>query len=225
MKANHAKMTMAILLVLALIVPAFASQIRKIGWEDLKVTVEFEDPFEKLTRDQLFDLSIYARIAALKANRPDKVSDAILKEAQDAETSLRKDNIDIEELLARREEIKALRAEKANAMDHSLDGETISMPGYALPLEYDGKKVTEFLLVPWVGACIHTPPPPPNQIVYVTSDRGIHQNGRFTPVWVTGKIAVKAATKNLYLVDGVSGIDVGYAIQGAVVEDYKERKK
>ena len=220
---NH-KTIVALLLVAVLIAPAFAATIRQIGWEDLKVKVEFEDPFKKLTRDQLYELGIYARITTLKVNRPDKVTEAMLKEAKDAEISLRSNNVDIEGLLARREEIKALRTKQAHAMDHSLDGETIRMPGYALPLEYDGKIVTEFLLVPWVGACIHTPPPPPNQIVYVRSDNGIQNNGRFTPVWVTGKLAVKAATKSLYLVDGSSGIDVGYAIEGAMVEDYKERQ-
>ena len=51
------------------------------------------------------------------------------------------------------------------------------MPGYLLPLEFSGKLVSEFLLVPWVGACIHTPPPPPNQIVHVKTDKPIELAG------------------------------------------------
>ena len=58
-------------------------------------------------------------------------------------------------------------------MNPALDGKTIRIPGYVLPLEFSGSKVTEFLLVPWVGACIHTPPPEPNQIVYVKARQGL----------------------------------------------------
>jgi len=107
-------------------------------------------------------------------------------------------------------------------MDPALDGVRIRMPGYALPLEYDGKIVTEFLLVPWVGACIHTPPPPPNQIVYVKSDKGIEKAGRFTPVWVTGEMTIESATKSLFLVDGSAGIDVGYSLKANLVEPYRK---
>ena len=79
-----------------------------------------------------------------------------------------------------------------------------------------------FLLVPWVGACIHTPPPPPNQIVFVQTAEGIDNHGQFTPVWVSGVMAVKAATKDLFLVDGSTGINVGYRLTEARVEPYKQ---
>src|SRR6187549_1707175 len=49
----------------------------------------------------------------------------------------------------------------------ALDGKSVRIPGYMVPLEDDSEIVSEFLLVPYVGACIHTPPPPPNQIVQV----------------------------------------------------------
>lgn len=221
MKIINFKTMIVLLLSAAMIVPAIAAQVRQIGWNDLKITVEFEDPFTALTRNQLYDLSIYARISAMKERNPDSVTASMHAEAKEAEQALRKTGIDIEGLLARREEIKELRMKRAHAMDSTLDGVSVRMPGYALPLEYDGEKVTEFLLVPWVGACIHTPPPPPNQIVYVALDEGVKIGGRFQPVWVTGKIAVGEVSKELYLVDGSSQIDIGYAIRGAAIENYK----
>jgi hypothetical protein len=125
----------------------YAEDTRQLGWEDLTVTVEFEDPFEKLTSEQLMELSIFARIQMLeKAGRD--VSKGMKEEMVDAEASLRKQGVDIEGLLAKREEIKNLREKRASAMDDNLNGKTIRMPGYALALEYDGKKVKEFLLVP-----------------------------------------------------------------------------
>lgn len=50
----------------------------------------------------------------------------------------------------------------------------ILIPGFIVPIAYnEARKVTEFFLVPFFGACIHLPPPPPNQIIYVTYDRGV----------------------------------------------------
>ena len=42
-----------------------------------------------------------------------------------------------------------------------LNGKRVKIGGYVVPLDFDATKVTEFLLVPFVGACIHVPPPPP----------------------------------------------------------------
>jgi hypothetical protein len=56
----------------------------------------------------------------------------------------------------------------------------------------------------------------------VKLEKGIENAGQFKPVWVTGEMAVKAATKNLYLVDGSSGIDVSYSLRASLVESYKK---
>ena len=82
--------------------------------------------------------------------------------------------------------------------------------------------VSEFLLVPWVGACIHTPPPPPNQIVHVKPEKPVEMSGMFAPVWVTGKMTTGAIKKSLSLVDGSADIDVGYSLRASRVEPYKE---
>ena len=55
----------------------------------------------------------------------------------------------------------------ANAVVDDLDGRYVLLPGYVVPLEFSDSRIIEFLLVPWVGACIHKPPPPANQIVHV----------------------------------------------------------
>ncbi|WOI52343.1 DUF3299 domain-containing protein [Parvularcula sp. LCG005] len=73
------------------------------------------------------------------------------------------------------------------------DQQTIRMPGFMLPLDYSDKgEVTSFLLVPYYGACIHVPPPPPNQIVYVdTKAAPVQAKGLWDPVWVIGTMQVK----------------------------------
>ena len=71
-----------------------------------------------------------------------------------------------------------------------------------------------------MGACIHTPLPPPNQIVHVRSDRPFEVAGTFEAVWVTGRITVNSARKAVYITDGTSEVDIGYAIRANRVERY-----
>jgi len=75
----------------------------------------------------------------------------------------------------------------------SLDGTLVRIPGFAVPLQDFASQVTEFLLVPWAGACVHTPPPPPNQMVLVVMDRGrqARLNG-WAPVWAEGVLRIEA---------------------------------
>jgi hypothetical protein len=129
---------------------------------------------------------------------------------------------DVDAMLAKRKEYMEGGRQQGRAVNAELDGQTVRMPGYILPLEFSGKDITEFLLVPYVGACIHTPPPPPNQIVHVKTDKPVSNVTVFSPVWVTGKLSAVSAKKSLSLVDGASEINVGYAIRASVVELYKQ---
>jgi hypothetical protein len=92
------------------------------------------------------------------------------------------------------------------------DGKRIRMPGYTVPLDISGPETHEFLLVPYVGACIHVPPPPPNQIVYVTSVAPVDLGDMFDPVWVTGTMRARALSVEI--------ADVGYHIEAESVTPY-----
>ncbi|MEM8730587.1 MAG: DUF3299 domain-containing protein [Pseudomonadota bacterium] len=78
-----------------------------------------------------------------------------------------------------------------------LDGEVIKLPGYIVPLEAGLKGVTQFLLVPYVGACIHVPPPPPNQLVIVVADPPWPSLDLWDPVWVSGPLEAKFGTTDI----------------------------
>ncbi len=72
----------------------------------------------------------------------------------------------------------------------SLDGAAIRLPGFIVPLEFgEDEKVTKFFLVPYFGACLHMPPPPPNQIVYAEYADGLELASIYNPFWLEGKLA------------------------------------
>ncbi|CAM3076534.1 MAG TPA: DUF3299 domain-containing protein [Pseudoalteromonas sp.] len=73
----------------------------------------------------------------------------------------------------------------------ALNGQSVSLPGFVVPLEGDSEVITEFLLVPYFGACIHVPPPPPNQIVHVTVKGGVPIESLYDAIVVTGVISTE----------------------------------
>lgn len=97
---------------------------------------------------------------------------------------------------------------------HELNGKRVHIGGYVVPLDFEATKIKEFLLVPFVGACIHVPPPPANQIIYVKAANAFDITGNFDPVYVTGKLQTEAAFTGL--------ADTGYTIDAETVEIRKQ---
>lgn len=80
----------------------------------------------------------------------------------------------------------------------ALDGKQIRLGGYPVPLESDSQgRSIEFFLVPYPGACIHVPPPPPNQIVLVRYPQGIALEDIYAPLWVDGPLRVEPVSNDL----------------------------
>jgi hypothetical protein len=92
------------------------------------------------------------------------------------------------------------------------DGQEIKIPGFVVPLEGNDQSLTEFLLVPYFGACIHVPPPPSNQIVYVKFDKGVPVDDLYDAVWIHGKLSTKGWSGDI--------ATVGYSMSGIAVEPY-----
>jgi uncharacterized protein len=94
-----------------------------------------------------------------------------------------------------------------------LDGATVRLPGFVVPLDGDGQKITEFLLVPYYGACIHVPPPPANQTVYVIAEAGVAIRELFDVVWVTGTLTTGRTESELAV--------TGYTLHATEVVPYE----
>jgi hypothetical protein len=83
-------------------------------------------------------------------------------------------------------------------VNKSLEGTTVRLPGFIVPLD-DAKSgaVSEFLLVPYFGSCIHVPPPPPNQIVYVHTGKRSGIESIYDAYWITGKLHLVSKSTRL----------------------------
>lgn len=85
----------------------------------------------------------------------------------------------------------------ATKLNEGLNGEYIKMPGFIIPFDVSAEGVTSFMLVPYVGACIHTPPPPANQLVMVDSSTAWPGDQLWDPVWVTGTMRTQLQSTQL----------------------------
>jgi hypothetical protein len=95
------------------------------------------------------------------------------------------------------------------AYRNDLDHKDVKISGFILPLAFNGTKVTQFLLVPFVGACIHVPPPPANQLVLVDVPQGYNTSGLWEPISVTGTLSVAGISTEL--------AQVGYSLKASAV--------
>ena len=100
----------------------------------------------------------------------------------------------------------------ATKLNPALDGAYIKMPGFIIPLEATTAGTTSFVLVPYVGACIHTPPPPPNQLVFVTTQTPWPADDLWEAVWVTGQMQ--------HDIQSTEVADTGYALTADDIEVY-----
>lgn len=201
--------------------PGWAEEPRTVSWDDLLVRLSTADnPFNALTDDQLLALGDVAALRDRKARGIALTAEESGIERK-AVVKLKQDGIDVEGLLAKRDAVAERKRAAARAGNPAIDGKVVRIPGYVLPLEFSGKKVSEFLLVPWVGACIHTPPPEPNQIVHVKPDKAFDIRRMFDAVWVTGRIAASPTTKSVEIVDGSADVEVAYSLRASSVEPYE----
>ncbi len=100
-------------------------------------------------------------------------------------------------------------------VNSDMNGAQVRIPGFIVPLEFDEQQtVTQFFLVPYFGACLHMPPPPPNQIILVDYPTGFRIDGLYTPFWISGKLSTTLSENEL--------ATSAYSMQMASFELYEE---
>ncbi len=96
------------------------------------------------------------------------------------------------------EDVKLPDVLTSTAIREELAGEYVRVPGFLVPLQLNEHgEATRFFLVPYFGACIHLPPPPPNQMVHITFSDGISADAIYEPYWVTGRMEIETTENEL----------------------------
>lgn len=98
-------------------------------------------------------------------------------------------------------------------VESSLNNKLVRIPGFAVPLDGSSKETKEFLLVPYFGACIHTPPPPANQIIHIKMNKSVPAIGAMQPYWVWGQLKVTRTESDLG--------NAGYRIEAVGLKPYE----
>ncbi|MDE0335243.1 MAG: DUF3299 domain-containing protein, partial [Defluviicoccus sp.] len=148
--------------------PASADLARELAWRDLAPGGDkLVDPLAELTGDQRLDLEAVAWARAAERRGDISSVGEEYEIAVEMASELARQGLDVDALVGKYESFRAEVDALNRRVDDGLDGRLVRIPGYALPLEFAGIAVKELLLVPYFGACIHVPPPPPNQMVFV----------------------------------------------------------
>ena len=217
---NFMRFFQTILAAVLLLCSQLAFALETIDWQSLVPPLdETKDIYSQLPealQESAADLW-WATSQQANGNNNEPIEDVRKRSAARLEAN----GIDAEALMRGMSEFAELVEENGTKMVAELDGKKVKMPGYVLPIEYSGTRVVEFLLVPYVGACVHTPPPPANQMVHVKLDEGFESEGLFMPVWVTGKINTVMTTQAVSFEDGAADIETGYSIDAADVVPYQ----
>lgn len=79
-----------------------------------------------------------------------------------------------------------------------LGGQKVKIAGYIVPVEVDGNsQMSEFFIVPYFGACIHVPPPPPNQIILARLAKPMPVTEIYDAYWIEGTLAIEKVDNDI----------------------------
>jgi len=100
------------------------------------------------------------------------------------------DSIDVSTMIAEGSAADTMEQIGTFNVVEELNGKRIRVPGYVVPFDFSADaEHKEFLLVPYFGACLHTPPPPPNQIIFIKADPAAKILDIEDPVWIEGTLS------------------------------------
>ena len=214
----------AFLLTFVLALPANAvDNTHNIEWDNLVPKMApLDNPFTALTMDQRTDFEILVGIRDMKRRGFLSEVDEAFEDETEIRKRLNRQGLSVDDYIVEYSRLEQEIIKRNKMTNAELDGQIVRIPGYALPLEHKDTGVKELLLVPYVGACIHVPPPPANQIVYVTLKDAYTSTNLYEPVWITGRMTIKTTNQSLTYVDGTAGIDAAYTLKGEKVEPYEK---
>ena len=205
---------------------ASAGEPSMLTWEMLvPALTPLQNPYETMPPDELaaVDAMNYLNSFTPGPQKPEFAADyeSAQQEVATVRQKLASQGIVLEDVYQRYKDWLKEVDRRGHLTIKELDGKRVAIAGYLLPLDFNESGTKEFLLVPYIGACIHVPPPPPNQVVYVKSVKPHEVAAVFDAVKVVGTIRIERGSKDLSLVDGASAVETGYALEAVSIEPYQ----
>ncbi|MEP2031038.1 MAG: DUF3299 domain-containing protein [Paracoccaceae bacterium] len=202
---------------------ASASEI--VEWPDLidQSAQVFDDPYRDLSYDDIESLKtiVLAREALVQGGQTEKQKTELEQKAHIAERQLLDGGVDVDWLIEQRWVVAERREKAATAANQNLDGQIVTLTGFAIAAPADNDGTTVVYLVPERGMCSHMPPPNANQMIRarVSSDwrpRLMHE-----PVRLTGILSVEETKHSFRIVDGNVPMRASYVLQVSKTELFK----
>ncbi|WP_170382056.1 DUF3299 domain-containing protein [Ruegeria atlantica] len=216
-----------LLTLLGLTGPAAAAPGSPLDWGALPdpAVQNYDDPFRALSPEQFDDLLFAIRLRGRlhqdvgSADERQKWQELLIE----TEDALAADQIDVDWLLSQRE-IVIERRERANTSGNpSLNGQTVTLTGFALPAPPDEDGHSVAYLVPQAGMCSHLPPPAPNQMIRVKLRNGWTPAYAHEPVRLTGQLVIAPTDYEMNVVDGLMSMRATFRMDAEIVETLETR--
>ena len=202
--------------------PTDAAPAAVVNWVDLPdaSVQDYEDPYRDLSPEQfddlLFAVRLRGRLQQDVGNPEERLKwQELLAETEDA---LLSDGVDVDWLLNQRQVVTQRRERAANMGNPTLDGQIVTIDGFAIaaPPDADGRPVA--YLVPERGMCSHMPPPAPNQMIRVRLTGDWTPTYFHEPVRLTGRLTINPTDQQMVVVDGLMPMRATFQLEASSVE-------
>lgn len=212
-----------IAIVLAAVQSSDAST--ELDWSDLvdQSVQAFEDPYRDLTYEQIDAVRnvLVTRQGLSSASLKDEAREELEDKLADLQSSLSAQGLDADWLISQRWVVAERRERAGTAGNPEVDGQIVTLAGFAIagPPDADGTSVV--YLVPERGMCSHVPPPPPNQMLRVRLSDGWQPQYIHEPVRITGRVSIDPTEQVFHIVDGPVPMRATFSMEAHEVETAK----
>ncbi|GEM80346.1 DUF3299 domain-containing protein [Vibrio superstes] len=203
-----------ILILITVLFSSFCFSAQTLNWQDL--VPKIEAPTQSVPELSQTELQLFQDILAYRLASERRT---LSKEEQlglSSRLEIAKEiNLDVDRLTEIRQSYLSAKERAMSTTVSDLPIGEVTINGFLVPLQMDGMKTTQFLLVPTADACVHTPPPPINQIIVVDFKEGFELQSLDVPVSVSGTIHSKPSQLDVNFSDGNQAINSGYQISAS----------
>jgi len=210
-----------VVIAITLCLTAGVAPASEVAWSDLPdpSVQEYDDPYRDLTYDQIDSLRtiVQLRDRLNSSHIPEEKRGVLEVRLSGALKEWKTLSVDPDWLIAQRWAVAERRERAATAGNPAVNGQAVTLAGFAIagPPDEDGTNV--IYLVPERGMCSHMPPPPPNQMLRVRLTGDWRPSFVHEPVRITGRLSIDPSEQVFRVVDGPVAMNATFRMQATEV--------